>query len=96
MARNTLLVTQRFGSMVQLAAVLTDAEPEADRVIADDPCPPDCRLCLDICPQGALDGKTVDQARCRPLSNFLHEKAYRLKRCNRCRSVCPNVTGWRR
>jgi epoxyqueuosine reductase len=94
LGRNTLLLTERFGNMIQIGATLVDAELEPDPLLTAEACPAECRLCLDACPQQALDGTTVDQARCRPLATFRNERGFVLKRCNRCRAVCPRATGW--
>jgi epoxyqueuosine reductase QueG len=96
MGRNTLLVNRRYGNMIQIGAILIDKDLDGDPVISEKWCPPDCRLCIDSCPQKALDGTTVDQKLCRPISNFLTGKGYTLKRCNRCRAVCPNRLGVRK
>jgi len=96
LGKNTLLINPDFGNMIQLGAVLVDAQLEPDPLAGSEICPADCRLCLDVCPQRALDGTTVDQRRCRPLSNYQSEKGYLLKRCNRCRAVCPYALGTKR
>ncbi len=93
LGKNTLLINERFGNMMQLGAVLLDAELEGDPVATYEVCPEGCGLCLEACPAGALDGETVNQALCRPLSIFRNEKGYFLKKCYRCRAVCPNSTG---
>jgi epoxyqueuosine reductase QueG len=93
LGRNTLLINERFGNMIQIGAVLLDHELEGDPLATYEACPPACTLCLDSCPQGALDGETVDQALCRPLSNFRSQKGYVLKKCWACRRVCPSVLG---
>ncbi len=93
LGKNSLLVNKRHGNMIQLGAVLVNANLEGDPVDASEACPPSCRLCLDSCPAKALDGTTVNQQLCRPLSNCVTEKGYTLKKCNLCRSVCPNSLG---
>jgi epoxyqueuosine reductase len=93
LARNTLLVNRDLGNMIQLGAVLVDAELESDSVQDFDPCPPGCSLCIESCPKGALDGTTVDQKACREISCFVNERGFVIKRCNICRSICPNSLG---
>ena len=93
MGKNTLLINKDYGNMIRLGAVLVDAELEPDPVADYEACLPDCRLCLDSCPQHALDGDTVNQKLCRPLSNFMTEKGYTLTKCHVCRSICPNALG---
>ncbi len=52
--RKTLLLTPEFGNMVYIGTVLTDIEIEPDDLINNVECPPNCRVCLDPCPQKAL------------------------------------------
>jgi epoxyqueuosine reductase QueG len=94
LGRNTLLMNREFGSLIQLGAVLSNVEIEPDALADFEACPPDCRLCLEVCPQKALDGTTVDQKLCRAKSIIRNEKGYVLKGCNLCRRVCPRVTGF--
>jgi len=68
---------------------------EGDPVQDFDPCPPGCNLCIDACPRRALDGTTVNQKECREISCFVNERGFVIKRCNVCRSVCPNSLGVR-
>jgi epoxyqueuosine reductase QueG len=96
LGKNTLLLNDKFGNMVQIGAVLVDAELDGDPLATYEGCMHNCRLCLDACPAGALDGETVNQQLCRPLSNFRTEKGYVLKKCYRCRAICPNAAGMRR
>ncbi|MDI6704914.1 MAG: epoxyqueuosine reductase [Bacillota bacterium] len=93
LGKNTLLINEDLGNMIQIGAVLVDAELEPDEIARYSSCPEGCSLCIDACPQGALDGITVNQELCRPLSNFRTEKGYVLKKCSICRRVCPNLAG---
>lgn len=93
LGKNTLLITKEFGNMVQIGAVLVNISLLGDPIVQDEICPPNCRLCLENCPQRALDGVTVDQSQCRPLSNFQTDKGYILKKCNLCRKICPYHQG---
>jgi epoxyqueuosine reductase QueG len=93
LGKNTLLINEEFGNMIQIGAVLVPIELEGDEVATYEGCPSDCNLCIESCPVNALDGKTVNQELCRPLSNFRTEKGYILKKCNECRKVCPSYLG---
>jgi epoxyqueuosine reductase QueG len=93
LGRNTLLINERFGNMIQIGALLLDAELEGDPLAAYDVCPPDCSLCLDACPVDALNGETVVQELCRPLACHRTERGFILKKCNACRKVCPHALG---
>lgn len=92
LGRSTLLINEKFGNMIQLGAVAINEEVEPD-TITDGQCPVDCRLCIENCPAEALDGKTVNQSLCRPLSNSKNLKGYTIKKCNICRSICPLALG---
>jgi epoxyqueuosine reductase QueG len=96
LGKNTLLINKDFGNMIQIGAVLVDIELEGDPLAEYEVCPPACSLCVDSCPVKALDGGTVNQKLCRPLSNYRNEKGYILKKCNYCRRVCPNRLGLKR
>jgi NAD-dependent dihydropyrimidine dehydrogenase PreA subunit len=89
----SLLVNERLGNMMHIGAILVDAGLDGDTIPRETWCAPKCRLCIDSCPKKALDGRTVDQKLCRPISNFRMEKGYTLKKCNACRKVCPNRFG---
>jgi epoxyqueuosine reductase len=94
LGRNTLLLHERFGNMIYIGAVLTDAVLQADPLIDQEACPPGCSVCLDGCPVGALDGTTVDQARCRKQSFFKTPRGFDLYACNLCRRLCPLRLGY--
>jgi epoxyqueuosine reductase QueG len=93
LGKNTLLMNKAYGNMIQLGAVLVDVDLEGDTIATYEGCPSDCQLCIDSCPQGALDGKTVNQQFCRPLSQYRTKKGYILDKCNLCRRICPNCLG---
>lgn len=91
--KNTLLINREFGNMIQIGAVLVNVDLDGDPIATYEGCIPDCILYIESCPQRALDGKTVNQKLCRPVSNFKTPKGYILKKCNLCRRVCPNALG---
>ncbi len=93
LGKNTLLINEYYGNMIQLGAVLVDAELEGNPIATYEACLSDCQLCIDYCPEKALDGASVNQQLCRPRSNFMTEKGYILKKCYVCRSVCPTALG---
>ena len=101
-ARNGCLVTPGFGSWVVLAAMVLDRAVEDE---AYGPGPSEdlcgrCRICVDSCPTGALDGEgRVDARRC--LSYQTIENAAPVPEalrgafegtvfgCDVCQTVCP-------
>jgi epoxyqueuosine reductase QueG len=93
LGKNTLLINQEFGNMIQIGAILVPVELEGDTIATYEGCSTDCNLCIESCPAKALNGRTVDQKLCRPLSNYRSEKGYILKKCNICRKICPSALG---
>jgi epoxyqueuosine reductase len=93
LGRNTLLIHPELGNMVYIGAVLTDMELEDDPVLTDLACPPNCSICLEICPVKALDGTTVNQKLCRYYSGYKNERGFNITGCNACRRKCPLRTG---
>jgi len=88
LGRNNLLINSDLGNMVYIGAILTNRELEPDPVIENISCPPKCRICLDNCPQKALDGLTVNQRLCRQYSGLDHDRGFNIYTCNACRKVC--------
>jgi len=91
--KNTLLINEKLGNMMQMGALLLNAKLEGDPIAAYEACKLDCQLCIRACPQSALDGTTVNQQACRPLSNHRNERGFMVKKCWQCRKVCPNRSG---
>lgn len=95
MGKNTLLVNDRYGNMIWLGAVLVSAELEPDPPASYEGCIEHCTVCIDACPQNALDGITIDQKLCREQSTSYTEGGGEVLLCNLCRKVCPNHAGIR-
>ncbi|MBN1760835.1 MAG: epoxyqueuosine reductase [Chitinispirillaceae bacterium] len=93
LGKNNLLINKTYGNMIQIGVILADYECEYDEPAIYEVCPQHCSACLSVCPEEALDGTTVQQSRCRELSNFKTEQGFVLKKCWACRSACPNATG---
>lgn len=90
--KNTLLINKSLGNMINLGAVLTDLDLRSDP-LSEDLCIYDCRLCLDSCPQKALDGVTVNQKLCREYTYGNNGRGFSVCNCNKCRVVCPKSKG---
>jgi epoxyqueuosine reductase QueG len=93
--KNTLLITPEYGNMVWLGAVISDIELLPDPLVTESPCNEKCRICIENCPVGALDGSLLmDQKKC---WNFAFGEEgggeWRIK-CHRCRTKCPYSTGY--
>lgn len=87
--KNALVITPEYGNRVEFVSILTDLvlTPSAP---APDLCPPGCRLCLDACPVGALDGsRSVVQLKCRSNLSTKSPRGHNLVKCWECRAVCP-------
>jgi epoxyqueuosine reductase len=93
LGKNTLLINDRLGNMIQLGALLLNEDLEADPLATYQACGENCQLCIMSCPQSALDGANVNQRLCRPLSNYKNERGFVLKKCWECRKVCPSHAG---
>lgn len=91
--KNTLLINERFGNMVWLGAILVSIELEPDPIASYEGCISGCTLCIDSCPQHALNGITIDQKLCRERSNSCTDGGGWVLSCNICRKVCPYHKG---
>lgn len=61
--KNTNIITPEFGSYVYLGEIITNIPFEPDEPMEDECL--DCRLCLDVCPTGALiQGGQLNAQRC--------------------------------
>jgi epoxyqueuosine reductase QueG len=94
LGKNTLLINEKYGNMIQIGALLVAEALDQDEMADYEVCPEACSICLKSCPTNALDGTTVKQKACRPLSVYKTEKGYILKKCWECRKVCPNALGF--
>jgi len=97
--RNGLIISSKFGSRFNIGCMLTDI-PLEDVVLSDDittSCPPDCRLCIDACPGGALGSDYLNAKRCvsylTQKDDLTEEEAallgQQLYGCDICQDVCP-------
>jgi epoxyqueuosine reductase len=86
--KNTLLINEKYGNRLWLGGVLTNASLEPD-MPAENPCPVQCSICVDACPQSALDSITINQKKCREICFTSTEGGGVLIACNLCRIECP-------
>jgi epoxyqueuosine reductase len=87
--KNTLLMNEKFGNMIWLGAILVSVDLEPDPVASYEGCDSECTLCIDSCPQRALDGITINQKLCRDLSISYNYGGGWVLSCNICRKICP-------
>jgi epoxyqueuosine reductase len=89
--KNTLLVNEKYGNRLWLGGVITNMELRPDQP-AKSFCPENCQICIDTCPQSALDETTIEQRRCREICFTSTEGGGWLIACNLCRTECPFAT----
>lgn len=88
MGKNNLLLTPRFGSMVELGAVLTDMPLWGDVPIEKEICISGCTRCLQVCPQKALGAGVTKIDLCKE-TVYINENGDSVSGCWLCRSSCP-------
>jgi len=93
LGKNTLLINEKFGNMIWLGAILVSIDLEPDPIASYEGCISGCTVCIDSCPQHALDGITIDQKLCRERSNSCTDGGGWVLSCNICRKVCPYHKG---
>jgi len=49
-----LVSNQHFGTRIRLGGLLTAAPLTGNALLEGDPCPPSCRICMDVCPTEAI------------------------------------------
>lgn len=99
--KNCSIITPEFGSYVYLGELVTNIPFAPDKPMEDE-CG-ECRLCLDVCPTGALiEGGQLNSQRC--IAFLTQTKGYlpdefrshignRLYGCDTCQTVCPKNKG---
>lgn len=100
-AKNCSIITPEFGSYVYLGEMLTNI-PFEHSIPMEDQCG-ECRLCLDICPTGALiEGGQLNAQRCIAFLTqtktmlpveFRAKIGNRVYGCDTCQTVCPKNKG---
>jgi len=93
LGKNTLLINERFGNMIWLGAILVSIDLEPDPIASYEGCISGCTVCIDSCPQHALDGITIDQKLCRERSISYTDGGGWVLSCNICRKICPYHKG---
>jgi len=98
--KNSLLITQEFGSWVFLSEVITTLKIKPDELKPPFASCGSCRKCVDACPTGALSEYRVDSRKCIayhtienrgdiPAEIFKNMKGY-VFGCDICQEVCPH------
>ena len=90
--KNYLLINPRYGNMLWLSAVLTDAELAPDKKIGSNACG-SCGICVESCPSRALDDiNNFGKKDCAKFFSMANKK-FEI-RCYKCREVCPLCFGY--
>ncbi|WP_042476811.1 tRNA epoxyqueuosine(34) reductase QueG [Bacillus ndiopicus] len=99
--KNCSIITPEFGSYVYLGELITNVPFIPDKPMEDE-CG-DCRLCIDVCPTGAIvEGGQLNAQRCiaflTQTKGFLPDEfrgkiGNRLYGCDTCQTVCPKNKG---
>ncbi len=94
--RNNLLVTDRYGSQVRYATVLTDMPlPDCGEGAGPGSCG-SCRRCVQVCPAGAIkeDPDDFDLDKCAAqLRRFSKSEKLNSLICGLCVRACPGAAG---
>lgn len=93
--KNTLLINKDYGSFIFLGLLLTDIEFEEYSQAYTKDCG-SCRICVDACPTGALQGDyTIDSSKClsylsqwKGINEYSKNMIYAYG-CDICQNVCP-------
>ena len=89
--RNYLLTSPKYGNLLWLSAVLTDAELAPDEKLQKNYCE-NCNICVDGCPAGAFrDPARFGRKEC--ATNFVIENKQLVIKCWKCRAQCPHRFG---
>lgn len=98
--KNNFLRTASEGSFITAYSVMVDVELDYDEPDDTNACPPDCHLCIDACPTGALaEPYRLHPMKCilmQNLSPFAPPLELRegigthIHGCDECQTVCPH------
>jgi epoxyqueuosine reductase QueG len=98
--KSALLVTERYGSMIRLSSILTDAPLDVAEPVNESKCG-GCTSCTDACPAGAVSGKLwrvgmereefFDAVKCRVTARERAALGFGggATVCGKCIEVCP-------
>jgi epoxyqueuosine reductase len=97
--KHSIVINKEIGSFFFIGTLVLNIDLDYDKPVTKDYCG-DCRLCIDLCPTGAInDNHTIDARKC--IANLTIENrgpipeeiipkiGARVYGCDRCQEVCP-------
>ena len=97
--KHSIIINESIGSFFFIGVLLVNIELDHDKSTVDEKCG-SCRLCIESCPTGAINGnRTIDTRKC--IANLTIENrgpipdeivpnlGGRIYGCDRCQEVCP-------
>ena len=93
LGRSTLLINPKFGNLVYIGAILTVLRLQPDPILKSFHCPESCKICINVCPKGAIGTLSVNQKLCREVSFHKNERGFDIYDCKECRKRCPLRNG---
>jgi epoxyqueuosine reductase len=97
--RHSILINNKIGSFFFLGVIILDIDLDYDEPFNEDHCGT-CRLCIDLCPTGAInENRTIDVRRCIAYltienkgtapEELTMKMGGRVFGCDKCQDVCP-------
>lgn len=95
-----LLITEKYGSMIRITSILTDAPLDVNEPINKSKCG-ECKACVEACPAGAVTGESwsagvsrdelFNAVLCRKTARERAKKGFGIEatQCGKCIEVCP-------
>jgi epoxyqueuosine reductase len=97
--RHSIVINENIGSFFFIGILILNTKLDYDNPVEEDKCG-NCRLCIDLCPTGAInENRTIDARKC--IANLTIENrgampdeiipklGGRVYGCDRCQEVCP-------
>ncbi len=97
--KHSIMINKEIGSFFFIGILILNVELEYDKPFTKDNCG-NCRLCIELCPTGAInENHTIDARKCIANLNIEEREALpdeiisklerRVYGCDRCQEVCP-------
>jgi len=98
--KSALFVTERYGSMIRISSILTDAPLKTAVPVNQSKCG-GCMICRDACPGGAISGKEwaaelyrdefFNPVKCRKTAKARSKQGFggEITLCGKCIEICP-------